>query len=203
MAQMVKNLPAIQETWVQSLGQEDLLKKEMTTHSSILAWRILSFMCKGFRRNITERMSTALHLVILRGRTPKQDLIKILITINSYKPGLPTPAKQFGKQLKSLCSKINADPPPTHSYQRCFLGLSISPVDCSQPCPIYAVPSAQWFQSSLPDPPFPSQTSTSLQHTNVHLSLSSHNLKLTKFPVVASSLGKRKDRMDIGTLLRN
>ena len=37
---MVKNLPAVQETWVQFLGQEDLLEKEMTTHSSILAWRI-------------------------------------------------------------------------------------------------------------------------------------------------------------------
>ena len=40
MAQMVKNLPATQETWVRSLGQEDPLKKELTTHSSILAWRI-------------------------------------------------------------------------------------------------------------------------------------------------------------------
>ena len=40
MAQMVKNSPAMQETWVQSLGQEDILEKEMTTHSSILAWRI-------------------------------------------------------------------------------------------------------------------------------------------------------------------
>ena len=37
---MGKNLPAIQETRVPSLGQEDLLKKEMATHSSILAWRI-------------------------------------------------------------------------------------------------------------------------------------------------------------------
>jgi len=36
---MVKNLPATRETWVQSLGQEDPLKKEMATHSSILAWR--------------------------------------------------------------------------------------------------------------------------------------------------------------------
>ena len=35
---MVKNLPAMPETWVQSLGQEDLLEKRMTTHSSILAW---------------------------------------------------------------------------------------------------------------------------------------------------------------------
>ena len=40
MAQMVKRLPALWETWVQSLGQEDPLEKEMATHSSILAWRI-------------------------------------------------------------------------------------------------------------------------------------------------------------------
>ena len=37
---MVKRLPTMQETWVQSLGQEDPLKKEMATHSSILAWNI-------------------------------------------------------------------------------------------------------------------------------------------------------------------
>ena len=40
MAQMVKNLPAVQETWVRSLGQEDPLEKSMATHSGILAWRI-------------------------------------------------------------------------------------------------------------------------------------------------------------------
>ena len=40
MAQMVKNLPATQETWVPSLGQEDLLEKRVATHYSILAWRI-------------------------------------------------------------------------------------------------------------------------------------------------------------------
>ena len=40
MAQMVKNLPAVQETQVQSLGQEDPLEKEMASHSRILAWRI-------------------------------------------------------------------------------------------------------------------------------------------------------------------
>ena len=39
MAQLVKNLPAMQETWVQSLGQEDPLEKEMATHSSTLASR--------------------------------------------------------------------------------------------------------------------------------------------------------------------
>jgi len=36
----VKNLPVTQETWAQSLGQQDPLEKEMATHSSILAWRI-------------------------------------------------------------------------------------------------------------------------------------------------------------------
>ena len=41
VAQAVKNLPAVQEIWVQSLGWEDPLEKGMSTHSSILAWEIL------------------------------------------------------------------------------------------------------------------------------------------------------------------
>ena len=40
VAQMVKNLPAMQETQVRSLGQEDPLEKEMATHSSTLTWKI-------------------------------------------------------------------------------------------------------------------------------------------------------------------
>ena len=40
VAQMVKCVPTIRETWVQSLGREDLLEKEMSTHSNILAWKI-------------------------------------------------------------------------------------------------------------------------------------------------------------------
>ena len=40
VAQMVKRLPTVQETWVRSLGQEDPLEKEMATHSSTLAWKI-------------------------------------------------------------------------------------------------------------------------------------------------------------------
>ena len=40
VSQMVKNLSATQEIWVQFLGQEDFLEKELATHSSILAWRI-------------------------------------------------------------------------------------------------------------------------------------------------------------------
>ena len=42
MAQVVKNLPAMQETWVQSLGGEDPLEKGIATHFSILVWRISS-----------------------------------------------------------------------------------------------------------------------------------------------------------------
>ena len=40
MAQMIKHLPATQETWVQSWGWDDPLEKEMATYSSVLAWRI-------------------------------------------------------------------------------------------------------------------------------------------------------------------
>ena len=40
MAHTVKNLPAMQQTWVQSLGQEDALEKEVASHSCVLAWRI-------------------------------------------------------------------------------------------------------------------------------------------------------------------
>ena len=40
VAQRVRNLPAMQETWVRSLGQEDPLEKGMATHSSIFAWKI-------------------------------------------------------------------------------------------------------------------------------------------------------------------
>ena len=40
MAQRLQRLPAMWETWIRSLGQEDALDKEMVTHSSVLAWRI-------------------------------------------------------------------------------------------------------------------------------------------------------------------
>ena len=41
LAQMVKHLPAMQDTWIRSLGWEDALEKEMAVHSSTLAWKIL------------------------------------------------------------------------------------------------------------------------------------------------------------------
>ena len=45
MAQMVKNLPAMWETWVQSLGWKDPLEKGKATHSSVLAWRVPWTVC--------------------------------------------------------------------------------------------------------------------------------------------------------------
>ena len=52
VAQLVKNPPAVQETWIQSLGWEDPLEKGKATHSSILAWRI-----PWTESDMTERLS--------------------------------------------------------------------------------------------------------------------------------------------------
>ena len=60
---MVKNPPAKQETWVQFLGQEDPLEKEMAIHSSILAWRIpwteepCGLQSMGSQRYMTEQVT--------------------------------------------------------------------------------------------------------------------------------------------------
>ena len=67
---MVKKMPAMQETQVQSLGQEDPLEKGMSTHSSILAWRIPwteepgRLHSWGCKRDMTEQLST--HINILK-----------------------------------------------------------------------------------------------------------------------------------------
>ena len=71
MAQTVKNLPAVQKTQIYSLGQEEALKKEMATHSSILAWRIpwteepdglQSMGCK--QSDMTEQLTLSLSIYI-------------------------------------------------------------------------------------------------------------------------------------------
>ena len=53
MAQLVKNLPAMQETWVRSLGGEDHLEKGKATHSSILAWRMPWSIVHGVTKSQT------------------------------------------------------------------------------------------------------------------------------------------------------
>ena len=62
VAQLVKNLPAMRETWVQSLGWEDPLEKGEATHSSILAWRFHGLYSPRGRKesDSTERLSLSL-----------------------------------------------------------------------------------------------------------------------------------------------
>ena len=97
MAQTVKNLPAVRETWVGSLGWEDLLEEGMATHSSILAWRIP--MNRGAWRatvhavaesDMTERLSLSLGILLtvidlfLKRRLTGLPFLKIL---QSYEYG--------------------------------------------------------------------------------------------------------------------
>ena len=79
MTQMVKNLPAMRETWVRSLGREDPLEEGMATHSSLLAWRIL--MDRGAWKatvhgitesDMTEQLSTAQHTTL---NTPSPSIV--------------------------------------------------------------------------------------------------------------------------------
>ena len=61
VAQMIKRLPTMRETWIQSLGQEDLLEKEMAPHSSILAWKIPWIEEPGKLQSMGSQNRTWLH----------------------------------------------------------------------------------------------------------------------------------------------
>ena len=63
MAQLVKNPPAMQETWVQSLGWEDSLEKGKATHSSILAWRIPWTVYGVAELDTTEQLSFSPYII--------------------------------------------------------------------------------------------------------------------------------------------
>ena len=71
VVQRLKRLPAMQETWVRSLGREDPLEKEIATHSSILAWRIpwmeepVRLQSMGLQRVRDITLPTKVHLVRL------------------------------------------------------------------------------------------------------------------------------------------
>ena len=74
VAQRLKHLPAMQETWVRSLGPEDPLEKEMATHSSTLAWRIPwmdepgGLQSTGSQR-VGHNWATSLHITFICGHT--------------------------------------------------------------------------------------------------------------------------------------
>ena len=73
VAQLVKNLPAMRETWVRSLGWEDLLEKGTATHSSILAWRIpWTIQSMG-----SQRVYTTERLSLQRLRSPRSSCHQI------------------------------------------------------------------------------------------------------------------------------
>ena len=67
VAQRLKRLPAMWETWVQSLGQEDPLKEEMAAHSSILAWRIPWTEEPDRLQGLQSQTQLSMHRAILTG----------------------------------------------------------------------------------------------------------------------------------------
>ena len=86
MAQLVKNLLAMQETWVQSLGWEDSLKKGKATHSSILVWR----SPRGHKESVTERLSFSLSMYIAsQFSSVAQSCPTLCDPMNRSTPGLP------------------------------------------------------------------------------------------------------------------
>ena len=99
VAQTVKNLPAMQETWVQSLGQEDPLEKGMATHSNILTWGIPwaeepdgLYSSWGSRElDMTEQLNTLVHPWVLgQGRSVQRAnfLLELQNVWSSFKASL-------------------------------------------------------------------------------------------------------------------
>ena len=89
---MVKNLPAVQETWVRSLGQEDPLEKETAAHSSVLAWEIPWTEEPGRLQSMGSQESTE--------RPSAQTLICFVTLVNKL---LSSSLFTLGCYLRSLC----------------------------------------------------------------------------------------------------
>ena len=81
---MVKNLPSMQETWVQSLGQEDPLEKETATHSGILAWEIPWTVAPGGLQSMGLS-----ELDIVAKLPPPPIIIAMLIIVKPHSAWLP------------------------------------------------------------------------------------------------------------------
>ena len=162
MTEIVKNQPAMQETWVRSLGQKDPLEKEMTTHSSILAWRI---PWTGKELDTIEPWTPSLSEgntseASLRGAARKF-LYKLLLVSFSVSLSLSLSLPLFSLYL-CLCQSISLSPSVSLSL---FVSLSVSlsfssllslPVFLFVSVPLYLCLSASLSLSfSSPIPPAP------------------------------------------------
>ena len=103
MAQLLKNLPAVREIWVRSLGWEDPLEKGKATHSSILAWRIPGpWGCK--ESDTTERLSLSGGPMVKT--LPSNGFNARSVSYNSTCPGAKKP---IYKKQTQYCNKVNED----------------------------------------------------------------------------------------------
>ena len=82
MAQLVKSLPAVWETWVRSLGWEDPLEKGKATHSSILAWRTPWTDCMVYRVSKSRTQLSDFHFISLLHESVRE-LLKIAILLRN------------------------------------------------------------------------------------------------------------------------
>ena len=106
IAQTVKNLPSMQETWVRFLGREDHLEKEMATHSSILVWEIpwteepsrLQFMGSDRTWRLTQTICCSLELAFPRRPLVTQMILNCLFLLRlllSWSSKLPSGLSSF------------------------------------------------------------------------------------------------------------
>ena len=104
MVQTIKNLPAMQETWVPSLGQEDPLEKRMTTHSSILAWEILWTEEPGRLQSMSHKESdTTAQLTLPQGLSIRKTTQEMCIRYIIWLLQRGATAKDMGWNLLGSC----------------------------------------------------------------------------------------------------
>ena len=101
MAQLVKNPPAMWETWVQSLGWEDSLEKEKATHSSILAWRIpQSIGSQRVRHNQVTFIFTFPSAKFIFSEVKERKIWRLKNTKSTLNPSVTTYSVVIGKCCK-------------------------------------------------------------------------------------------------------
>ena len=121
VAQIVKNLPAMRETWVRSLGWEDPLEKGITTHSSILAWRLHGQRSLGTVHKLGQEPS------LLTGRQSAQrPSLKPCPHIQSKGPTFPLYNSNLTESLPTNLPKTDAFHPQSLSTNITFIHFILS-----------------------------------------------------------------------------